>query len=283
MKKIKAKISIIGVGLLGGSLALALKKRGVRELVGWNHRASSRKKAAKLLPVAPSFEKAVEGAEVVLLCSHSGSMTPVLQQMSPLIGKNTLIMDVSSVKGEVVKEAKAIPGMSRHFVPCHPMAGKEKSGPANADPNLYQGKYVFITPLQGNPGPLVQRAVQFWKKVGALPVLVEAKTHDRGVALTSHLPHLLASAMILLYAQNEKNSPFFRKAVGSGFRDFTRIAAGNPTMWRDIVEMNAGEIRSFLSRYRRQLGELERNLKKSKSRYWFSFFEKAREAREGLG
>src|SRR3974390_928339 len=98
----KSKIAIIGVGLLGGSLALALKKRGEKGLVGWNHRASSRKKAARLLPVAPSFEKAVEGADIVLLCSHSGSMGPVLRQMKSLIGKNTLIMDVSSVKGEVV-------------------------------------------------------------------------------------------------------------------------------------------------------------------------------------
>lgn len=279
----KSKIAIIGVGLLGGSLALALKRRGERDLVGWNHRASSRKKAARLLSVAPSFEKAVEGADVVLLCSHSGGMGSALQQMAPLLGKNTLVMDVSSVKGEVAREAKSVPGMERHFVPCHPMAGKEKSGSANADPILYQEKYVFITPLPGTPRPLVQRAVRFWKKVGALPVVLGAQAHDRGVALTSHLPHLLASAMILLYAGNEKKSPVYRKAVGSGFRDFTRIAAGNPDMWRDIVEMNAGEIKSFLSQYSRQLRELGKNLKKGKGRYWFSFFEKAREARKKLG
>ncbi len=279
----KPKIAIIGVGLLGGSLALALKRRGEKNLVGWNHRAGSRKKAARLLTVAPSFDKAVEGADVVLLCSHSASMGPVLQQMTNHLGKSALIMDVSSVKGAVVREAGAIYGMPRHFVPCHPMAGKEKSGPLNADPFLYQGKYVFITPLPGNPKPLVQKAIRFWKKVGAVPIILDSKTHDRGVALTSHLPHLLASAMIQLYSQNEKKSPVFQKAVGSGFRDFTRIAAGNPAMWRDIVEMNAGAIKSFLAKYRRQLGGLEKNLKKGKGRYWFSFFEKSRKAREGLG
>lgn len=278
----KSKIAIIGVGLLGGSLALALKKRGERDLAGWNHRASSRKKAARLLPVASSFEKAVENAEVVVLCSHSGSIGPVLKELTPRIRKTTLIMDVSSVKAEMVKEAKTIPGMARHFVPCHPMAGKEKSGPAHADPLLYRGKYVFITPLPGNPRALVQRAAQFWKKIGALPVVVDARTHDKGVALTSHLPHLLASALMNLYGANRGKSPFISQAVGSGFKDFTRIAAGNPAMWQDIVEMNAGEIKSFLFQYRRLLGELERNLKKGKNRYWLSFFGKARELREKL-
>ncbi|HJT23728.1 MAG TPA: prephenate dehydrogenase/arogenate dehydrogenase family protein, partial [bacterium] len=189
---------------------------------------------------------------------------------------------VSSVKGQMVREARTISGMSRHFVPCHPMAGKEKSGPAYADPLLYLGKYVFITPLPGNPRALVEKAVRFWKKVGAVPVVVDSKIHDKGVALTSHLPHLLASAMMKLYGSHQGKSPLFSQAVGSGFRDFTRIAGGNPAMWRDIVEMNAVEIKSFLSQYRRQLGQLEKNLKKGKGRYWLSFFEKARELREKL-
>lgn len=278
----KSKIAIIGVGLLGGSLALALKKRGEKNLWGWNHRASSRRKAAKLLPVASTFEKTVERADVIVLCSHSGSIGPVLRQLTPLVGETALIMDVSSVKGQVVREATAISGMSRHFVPCHPMAGKEKSGPAYADPFLYQGKYVFITPLPGNPPALVQKATRFWKRVGAIPVVVGAKAHDKGVALTSHLPHLLASAMMNLYGSQQGNLPLFSQAVGSGFKDFTRIAGGNPAMWRDIMEMNAAEIKSFLSQYRRQLGELEKNLKNGKGRFWLSFFEKARESREKL-
>jgi prephenate dehydrogenase len=278
----KQKIAIIGVGLLGGSLALALKKRGEKGLVGWNHRASSRKKASRLLPVGPSFERTVEDADIVVLCSHSGSIGPVLRQLTPLIHENSLIIDVSSVKGELVKEAQRIPGISKHFVPCHPMAGKEKSGPANADPLLYREKYVFITPLPKNPRRLVRKAAQFWKKVGGIPVMINAKEHDKGVALTSHLPHLLAAAMMNLYGRIQRNSPVFQKAVGSGFRDFTRIAAGNPAMWRDIVEMNSNEIRSILSQYRRNLEKLERNLKKKKNRYWLFFFETARDFREKL-
>src|ERR1041384_2894960 len=143
------KVAIIGVGLLGGSLALALKKRGAR-LVGWNHRAASRRKAAKILPVAPSFEKAVQGADVIVLCSHTGNVVAPLRELKPFLMPQTLVMDVSSVKGEVVPQAARVPGMKDHFVPCHPMAGKEKSGVLHADAALYKGRFIFLTPLPGS-------------------------------------------------------------------------------------------------------------------------------------
>ncbi len=278
----RTQITIVGVGLLGGSLALALRKKKDVQLVGWNHRASSRKKASRLIPVADSFEKATQNADIIVLCSHSGSISESLRRLVPLIRPHTLIMDVSSVKGEVVREANRISEMGRHFVPCHPMAGKEKSGPSFADPELYEGRIVFITPLPQNAKSLVQQAFRFWKKVGAVPVVTDPLIHDRSVALTSHLPHILASALMELYGQNQGRTPVFKKAVGSGFRDFTRIAAGNPSMWGDIVTMNAGEIKKFLSRYRRRLGELEKNLKKGNASYWLNFFEKSRTFREKI-
>src|SRR5262249_38726424 len=137
-------------------------------------------------------------------------------------------------------------------------------------------------PLAGSPRRLVQRAIQFWKKIGAVPVLTDPTTHDQAVALTSHLPHLLASAMMRLYEPQARRSSAAVKAVGSGFRDFTRIAAGIPAMWSAIVEMNAQAIRPYLSRYRRQLAGLEKNLKKGRGRFWFSLFDKARASREKL-
>lgn len=278
----KSKIAIIGVGLLGGSLALALKKRGAARLVGWNHRASSRRKAAKLLPVVPTFEKAVEGADVLLLCGHSSSVGPSLWQALLYLKPNALVMDVSSVKGGVVKEAGHIKGMEKFFVPCHPMAGKEKSGATYASADLYKGKFIFITPLKGNPKSLVQRAAKFWKGIGAIPVIIDARLHDRSVALTSHLPHLLAAAYMNLYEKQEARHAGIRCAVGSGFRDFTRIAGSNPAMWTDIVEMNGTEIKNFLKGYIQVLQNLQWNLKKGNRRHWLSFFEKARTAREKL-
>ncbi len=277
-----SKVAIIGVGLLGGSLALVLKKKRKYDLVGWNHRAASRKKAAKLLPVAATFEKAVLGADVIVLCAHSGSIAPVLRELTPLLQPRTLILDVSSVKGEVVKAASRLPGMNLHFVPCHPMAGKEKSGPAFADPDLYKGKFVFITPLPKTPAGLVRRSVDFWKETGARPVVMDAATHDRNVALSSHLPHLLAAVLTSQYGRQLRRSSSLRTAVGSGFRDFTRIAGGNPAMWSDILEMNAVEIKSCLLQYRRTLAALEKKLKKGNSRFWFDYFEKARALREKL-
>jgi len=278
----KQKIAIIGVGLLGGSLALALKKQKGVELVGWNHRASSRKKASKIIRVAESFEKAVAGAQTIVLCAHSNSIIPELRQIRPLIAQGALVMDVSSVKGAVVQQAVRVPRASTYFVPCHPMAGKERSGPDNADADLYRKKIVFITPLPKTSWKLLGKAGLFWKKVGAIPVFTGSLAHDKAVAMTSHLPHLLASAMIDLYGRQEAKSPLFKKAVGSGFGDFTRIAAGSPAMWRDIVEMNSVEIKKSLSQYRRRLEELEAKLEKGKGRFWYDFFERARAVREKL-
>lgn len=275
------KVAIIGVGLLGGSLALALKKKRGVKLMGWNHRASSRRKASRILPVASTIEKAVEGADTILLCSHSSSIPSFLGQLLPIVRNRSLILDVSSVKAAIARETSRIPGASSHFIPCHPMAGKESSGPANADASLYVGRTVFITPLPRNSRKLVQRAVRFWKSIGALPVILKPEEHDRIVALTSHLPHLLASAFMGLYG-GSASKVSLRSAVGPGFRDFTRIAAGNPVMWSDIVEMNAREIKTFLSRYRRILASLEKNLKPGRRRAWLSFFGEARTLREKI-
>jgi prephenate dehydrogenase len=282
MSAAKPKVAIIGVGLLGGSLALALKKKGGFRLVGWNHRPSSRRKAAKILPVVSTFEEAVRGAEIVVLCSHSGSIKPVLTQLRSSMGPKTLVMDVSSVKGKVVEDARKIPGMNGHFVPCHPMAGKEKSGPGYADARLYEGRYVFITPLPKTSSDLLNRAKLFWKKAGAIPVVTDAGNHDRSVALTSHLPHLLASTLMNLFKAHQGGRAVMRQAIGSGFRDFTRIAGGNPSMWADILEMNSREIKHYLSAYRGVLAELERKLGKGRRSFWLSFFEKARASREKL-
>jgi prephenate dehydrogenase len=276
------KIAIIGVGLLGGSLALALKKKKGLVVVGWNHRASSRRKAARILKVEPTFEKAIRGADVVILCSHSSSVLPFLLHLNHMVKPNTLILDVSSIKGKIVEIADQIKGLEKHFVPCHPMAGKEKSGADFADAKLYQSRYIFITPLKKNPNALVRRAIRFWVALGAKPVLMDAKTHDQNVALTSHLPHLLASAFVQLYDKQEKRSKNIRMAVGSGFKDFTRIAGSNPSMWSDILEMNSTEVLAFLTAYRKQLSGLEKHLKRRHKSFWMKFFEKGRSLREKL-
>jgi prephenate dehydrogenase len=169
-----------------------------------------------------------------------------------------------------------------HFVPCHPMAGKEKSGVKEADEKLYQGKIVFITPLKSSPRKRIQETISFWKKVQSIPVIISPDQHDRFVALTSHLPHLLAALLTNIYGAYEKRNPLIKTAIGSGFRDFTRIAAGNPSMWNDIFLMNRKEIKGFLGQYRKSLLKLEQEIMKTNSNYWKSFFEKSKKIREQI-
>jgi len=278
----RTKVAIIGVGLLGGSLALALKGKGGYRVVGWNHRASSRRRAAKIAPVAASLEDAVRGADLVVLCTHSNAVLAMLREITPHLGPRTLVMDVSSLKGALAREAARLPGLEGRFVPCHPMAGKETSGPEASDRDLYRGHYVFVTPLRGTPPRNTARAAAFWKAVGAKVLSWTPDKHDKRVAVTSHLPHLLACVMMERFALAAARDKMIRAAVGTGFRDFTRIAAGHPAMWADILTLNDKEIGRALTGFRRRLQRLERDVRARKRGKWLSFFGKARALRQSL-
>jgi prephenate dehydrogenase len=275
-------VAVIGVGLLGGSVALALQKRPGFDVVGWNHRASSRRRASKIVKVAATLEDAVRGASVVVVCAHSGTVCALIREIQPWLEKDALVLDVSSLKKALADEAVRSPGMADHFVPCHPMAGKEKSGPEAADASLYEGRFVFVTPIPGNSTGLVARAERFWRLVGAKVLRWTPSEHDRRVALTSHVPHLLACVMMELYGQRQKKDGVLEAAVGSGFRDFTRISAGHPVMWADIMRLNASEIGAVLKDFRKRLQAMEKDLKKGRRDKWVRFFENAQSLRERL-
>ncbi len=276
------KIAIIGVGLLGGSLALALRKRGGWKAVGWNHRASSRARAAKLVPVARSLEAAVRGSRVVVLCAHPRSTLDLLRQITPWLQNNALVLDVSSLKKALVEEAVRIPGLRGRFVPCHPMAGKEKSGPEASDADLFVGKQVFLTPLPGTSRTNLRLAAAFWKSTGAKTQVWDAASHDKRVALTSHLPHLLACALVEQFGRAVEGDPKLKDAVGTGFSDFTRIAAGHPEMWADILTLNSVEIHRALALFRGRLQRLEKDVRGRRRAKWVRFFREARAVRERL-
>ncbi len=280
--KKQKKVAIIGVGLLGGSLALALRKQKNFSLVGWNHRPSSRKRGSRLLKMAPDLNSAVQDADLVLLCAHSSEVVSLLPKISQWASPDALILDVSSVKGEIVQGASRFSWAPGHFVPSHPMAGREKSGPENADADLYSGKIIFITPLPKTPPRVLKRAISFWRRVGGKPVVLSPERHDQYVALTSHLPHLLASALVEVYGKYAKSHPAVLQAVGTGFRDTTRVAAGNPAMWADILRLNSREIGFFLSAYRKNLLELEKKVRLKDFKRWHDYFEKAKKTRNHL-
>lgn len=278
----RTKVAVIGVGLLGGSVALALQKRPGFDVVGWNHRASSRRRASKIVRVASSLEDAVRGSSVVVLSAHSGSVCDLIREIQQWLGQDTLVLDVSSLKKTLADDASKIPDLAGRFVPCHPMAGKEKSGPEVAEAALFQGRWVFVTPISGTPNPLVLRAEKFWKSMGAKVLRWTPRDHDRRVALTSHVPHLLACVMMELYGKRREKDAPLEAAVGSGFKDFTRIAAGNPAMWADIMTLNAKEIGSVLGDFRKRLQILEKDLKSGRREKWASFFENSRSLREKI-
>jgi prephenate dehydrogenase len=191
-------------------------------------------------------------------------------------------MDMASVKGAVAAGARRLQGANRHFIPCHPMAGREKSGVRFADAELYRGRRVVLTPLPGTPRALRSRAFALWRKTGAVLCVMGARVHDSRVAITSHLPHLLACALTESFGEALRKDPGVRLVVGTGFLDVTRIAASSPAMWSDIVALNAPEIRRRLSALRRRLASLERSLGPGRSSRWGRFFARTKAVREGL-
>lgn len=278
----KTIVSIIGIGLLGGSLARALQKRGGSRVVGWSPSRKTRQKASAFMTVRPTLEGAILNSDVIVIGSPSAQVVPLLKQILPRVKPGTLIMDMASVKGTIVQEAQRVTGALTHFVPCHPMTGKEKSGVGYSDPTLYVGKKIFITPMAKTQGPLLIAAMNFWKKVGGIPHVMKAGDHDRRVAMTSHVPHLMACALIECFGAEVRKDPATRDAVGSGFKDMTRIAASSPGMWVDIVEMNEREIKGRLTILMKILSRMKKDLGAGRRKKWEQFFSKVRELREKL-
>ncbi|TCJ11728.1 prephenate dehydrogenase/arogenate dehydrogenase family protein [Parasulfuritortus cantonensis] len=259
------RLAVLGVGLIGGSLAAAAKRAGVvRQVVGYGR---SRDNLAEALAlglideVADSPEAAVTGADLVLLALPVGAMAAVFGRIAPHLGPDTLVTDAGSTKQDVIAAARAGLGAgAARFVPGHPIAGAEKSGAAAARADLYVGRNVILTPLRENAATAVTTVAELWRACGARVGEMGAAEHDRIFAAVSHLPHLAAFALVDELAGRPEAELYFRHA-GSGFRDFTRIAGSSPVMWRDIALANrqalVAELDAYLSRlsaYRDALG-----------------------------
>jgi prephenate dehydrogenase len=236
------KIVVFGVGLIGGSFALALKKAGaVGEVIGFGRRPAPLQQALQLGildRVGSDVASEVGDADLVLLAVPVAQMGDIFARIAPHLGKQTLVTDGGSTKGDVVAAARANLGARiAQFVPAHPIAGAEQSGPAAALADLYQGKRVVLTPLPENPRSAVERVRQAWQLCGANVSELTPQQHDQVFAAVSHLPHLLSFALVHDLAQRDDRELLLSFAA-SGFRDFTRIAASSPEMWRDICLAN---------------------------------------------
>jgi prephenate dehydrogenase len=277
------KIVVFGVGLIGGSFALALKAAGeVEEVVGFGRSIATLTQALELgiidrLGVNPGQE--VADADLVLIATPVGQMSEIMARIAPYLGADTVVTDGGSTKSDVVAAARAAFGERiGQFVPAHPIAGAENSGAAAAKADLYRERKVVLTPLPENSVLNVARVRSAWEWCGALIHELSPAEHDRVFAAVSHLPHLLSFALVHDLAVRENSDLFFTFAA-SGFRDFTRIAASHPEMWRDISLANREALLDELDRYRAQLDEVRAALAAGDGSRLEEIFDTARTAR----
>jgi prephenate dehydrogenase len=247
----------VGVGLIGGSFAAALRRAGqVREIVGIGRSAESKREAQKLGlidRVEVDWGAALKGADLVLLAVPVGQMDAVMSRMLPHLSSHTVITDAGSTKCDVVMAARHCLGARiAQFVPGHPIAGAEQSGPHAARADLYEKRRVVLTPLAENGKAAVDLVRDAWLACGALVSTTSPEHHDRWLASVSHLPHLLSFALVSELAARPNADEIFSLA-GGGFRDFTRIAASHPEMWRDIFFANREALLAELAAYEQEL------------------------------
>lgn len=278
------KISIFGVGLIGGSFALALKKAGaVRQVIGVGRSASSLARAKELgiVDVASnSIEEAVRDADLILVAAPVAQTETILASIAPHLQPGTVVTDAGSTKGDVVEAArKALGGKIAQFVPGHPIAGREQNGPDAAIVDLYVGKKTVITRLPENAERDVALVAHAWEQCGAIIHRLTPEEHDRVFAAVSHLPHLLAYALVDDVAKKPHADLLFQYAA-SGFRDFTRIAGSSPEMWRDISLANQAALLGELDAYMAQLAHLRELLAERNGKAIEAVYANAQRARQ---
>ncbi len=278
------RLTILGVGLIGGSLALALKKRGaVDQVVGWSRRGKTLQRALELGVIdraEPDPGVAVQGADMVVLCVPVGAMEDLFRQLVPHLGDETLLTDVGSTKGSVVQAARRAFGeLPAGFVPGHPIAGIERSGVEAAFADLYQGRRVILTPLPESGRTAIDRVRTMWEQCGAEVVEMDVTHHDEVLAATSHLPHLLAYTLVDSLARMDESEEIFRFAAG-GFRDFTRIASSDPQMWHDICSANRDALLAVLERFSADLAQLSDAIRDADGEHLKQTFLRAKQARD---
>lgn len=281
------KVVIVGAGLIGGSFALALKQAGaVREVVGMGRSPEAMARARELGIVdivADSAQQAMAGADLVLLAAPVAQTGPILAALLPWLEPGTVITDAGSTKGDVVAAARAVLGERvRQFVPGHPIAGRESNGPDAALAGLYRGKKTVITPLPENSPGDVGLVAAAWRLCGAVIHTLTPEQHDAVFAAVSHLPHLLAFALVDDIAKKPHADLLFQYAA-SGFRDFTRIAGSSPEMWRDISLANRDALLTELDAYLAQLTVLRALLAAGDSAGLEAVFDNAQRARRAWG
>jgi cyclohexadieny/prephenate dehydrogenase len=281
------RLALIGFGLIGGSIARAARARGLAgEIVATARSAKTRARVAELGivdSVVKTNVEAVDGADLVILCIPVGACAAVAQEIAAHLKSGAIVSDVGSVKGAVVREMAPHLPASAHFVPAHPVAGTEHSGPDSGFPELFINRWCILTPPEGTDAAAVERLRAFWAAIGAKVEIMTPDHHDLVLAITSHLPHLIAYTIVGTADElAQVTSSEVIKFSAGGFRDFTRIAASDPTMWRDVFLANKEAVLEMLGTFNEDLSKLTRAIRRGDGEALFEHFTRTRAIRRGI-
>jgi cyclohexadieny/prephenate dehydrogenase len=282
------RLCLLGVGLIGSSLARVAKARGdIARTVVAHAKTPATLDRVRALGIAdvvePDAAKAVEGADCVVFCVPVGANAELMAQVAPHLKPGAILTDVGSTKMSVLRDIGPLLPRGVHLVPGHPMAGTEHSGPDAGFPELFQGRYVILTPRPGTDPEAVEKVREMWLRAGSMIETMDAATHDKVVAIVSHLPHLLAFT-ICSTADDlaEETKEQVLKFAASGFRDFTRIASSDPTMWRDVFLNNREALLEMLARFTEDAHALGRAVRWGEAGFIEDRIQRGRKIRRGL-
>lgn len=279
------RMVIAGVGLIGGSLALACREKGVASGIIGIGRSEGNLENAVNLKVIDSYtyniEDAVKGADIIVLATPVSSLIRLAKEMSPHLSPGAIVTDVGSVKGPVLEIEDVIP-QNTFFVGGHPITGKEKSGVKESSPRIFEGAKCILTPTVRTDKGALETIKAMWESAGAHVICMEPDRHDMIFAAVSHLPHVAAYALVNTLLDLEEEEKGVISYSAGGFRDFTRIAASHPEMWRDICIMNRENIVRMLERYEGSIGRLKSLIMKGDAAGLFAEFDRAKKVRERL-
>ena len=281
------RLALIGTGLIGSSIARAAwAQRLVGQIVATARSPATRRRVIELGladQVADSNAAAVEGADLVIACVPVGQCAEVAREIAPRLRRGAILSDVGSVKAQVVRDMAPYVPAGIHFVPAHPVAGTEYSGPDAGFAELFIGRWCILTPPHGTDADAVERLSAFWSGMGAKVATMSPEHHDLVLAITSHVPHLIAYSIV---GTADDLAAVTRSEVlqysAGGFRDFTRIAASDPTMWRDIFLANRTGVLEMLGRFNEDVGKLARAIEAGDGETLFGLFSRTRAIRRGI-
>jgi len=281
------KVALIGFGLIGGSIARAAKAQGLAGEIATTARSPKTRERVKELGIVDRVVdtniEAAKDADLVILCIPVGACGPVAQEIGAHLKAGAIVSDVGSVKGAVVRDMAPHLPKGVHFVPAHPVAGTEHSGPDSGFAELFVNRWCILTPPAGTDKAAVEKLQAFWAAIGAKVEIMTPDHHDLVLAITSHLPHLIAYTIVGTADELEQvTSSEVMQFSASGFRDFTRIAASDPTMWRDVFLTNKDAVLEMLGTFNEDLSKLTRAIRRGDGDALFEHFTRTRAIRRGI-